>query len=83
MSGVSAVVKTGQAGAAASGGNSAGGLVSKGGDKGDGDGEKDDLVLQDTFAQETAVMDEDPHMYVPLLSCYVHLNQCFKIRFLY
>ncbi|KAJ0612137.1 putative telomere length and silencing protein [Helianthus annuus] len=61
-SGVPAVVKTGQAAAAASGGNSAGGLVSKGGDKGDGDGEKDDLVLQDTFAQETAVMDEDPHM---------------------
>ncbi|KAM0052578.1 putative telomere length and silencing protein [Helianthus debilis subsp. tardiflorus] len=62
-SGVPAVVKTGQAAAAAaSGGNSVGGLVSKGGDKGDGDGEKDDLVLQDTFAQETAVMDEDPHM---------------------
>lgn len=60
-SGVPAIVKTGQA-AAASGSNNAGGLVSKGGDKGEGDGEKDDLVLQDTFAQETAVMDEDPHM---------------------
>lgn len=73
-SGVPAVVKTGQA-AAASGGNNAGGLVSKGGgDKGEGDGEKDDLVLQDTFAQETAVLDEDPHMYVPLPSYYVHLN---------
>ncbi|KAK9050660.1 hypothetical protein SSX86_030370 [Deinandra increscens subsp. villosa] len=60
-SGVPAVVKTGQA-AATSGGNNAGGLVSKGGDKGEGDGEKDDLVLQDTFAQETAVLDEDPHM---------------------
>ncbi|KAK1413534.1 hypothetical protein QVD17_35309 [Tagetes erecta] len=60
-SGVPAVVKTGQA-AVASGGNNAGGLVSKGGDKGEGDGEKDDLVLQDTFAQETAVLDEDPHM---------------------
>ncbi|KAI7752131.1 hypothetical protein M8C21_012459 [Ambrosia artemisiifolia] len=60
-SGVPAVVKPGQA-AAASGGSSAGGLVTKGGDKGDGDGEKDDLVLQDTFAQETAVLDEDPHM---------------------
>ncbi|KAK4787096.1 hypothetical protein SAY86_010929 [Trapa natans] len=31
-------------------------------DKGDGDGEKEDLVLQDTFAQETAVMVEDPNM---------------------
>ncbi|KAL4561293.1 hypothetical protein LXL04_033457 [Taraxacum kok-saghyz] len=59
-SGVPAIVKTGQA-AAASGVNNAGGLAPKGGDKGEGD-EKDDLVLQDTFAQETAVMDEDPHM---------------------
>ena len=34
-------------------------------DGGGGDGgDKDDLVLQDTFAQETAVMDEDPNMYV-------------------
>ncbi|CAA0830614.1 Unknown protein [Striga hermonthica] len=31
-------------------------------DKGEGDVEKDDLVLQDTFAQETAVMVEDPNM---------------------
>ncbi|XP_031394759.1 protein COP1 SUPPRESSOR 2 [Punica granatum] len=31
-------------------------------EKGDGDGEKEDLVLQDTFAQETAVMVEDPNM---------------------
>lgn len=30
---------------------------------GDGEGEKEDLVLQDTFAQETAVTVEDPHMY--------------------
>lgn len=60
-SGVPAIVKTGQT-AAASGVNNPSGLVSKGGDKGEGDGEKDDLVLQDTFAQETAVMDEDPHM---------------------
>jgi hypothetical protein len=37
-------------------------------DGGGGDGgDKDDLVLQDTFAQETAVMDEDPNMYVFLL----------------
>lgn len=27
------------------------------------EGDKDDLVLQDTFAQETAVMVEDPNMY--------------------
>lgn len=68
-SGVPAIVKTGQT-AAASNGNNAGGLVSKGGDKAEGDGEKDDLVLQDTFALETAVLDEDPHMYVPLIPHY-------------
>lgn len=33
---------------------------SKNGEAGDGD--KDDLVLQDTFAQETAVTVEDPNM---------------------
>ncbi|KAG8374491.1 hypothetical protein BUALT_Bualt10G0000400 [Buddleja alternifolia] len=33
-------------------------------DKSDGDVEKDELVLQDTFAQETAVMVEDPNMYL-------------------
>nr|AFK45335.1 unknown [Medicago truncatula] len=41
------------------------GLASKAVDKNDagGDGgDKDDLVLQDTFAQETAVMDEGPNM---------------------
>ncbi|KAK6803959.1 hypothetical protein RDI58_001743 [Solanum bulbocastanum] len=42
--------------------SSAGGLVRKVNDKGEGDGEKDELVLQDTFAQETAVMEEDPNM---------------------
>lgn len=42
--------------------SSAGGLVHKVNDKSEGDGEKDDLVLQDTFAQETAVMVEDPNM---------------------
>ncbi|CAI9770310.1 unnamed protein product [Fraxinus pennsylvanica] len=31
-------------------------------DKNEGDGEKDDLVLQDIFAQETVVMVEDPNM---------------------
>ncbi|KAI5647928.1 hypothetical protein M9H77_33933 [Catharanthus roseus] len=42
--------------------NSASGLIRKGNEKIEGDGEKDDLVLQDTFAQETAVMVEDPNM---------------------
>lgn len=31
-------------------------------DRVEGDGEKEELVLQDTFAQETAVMVEDPNM---------------------
>ncbi|CAK7348572.1 unnamed protein product [Dovyalis caffra] len=31
-------------------------------EKTEGDGEKEELVLQDTFAQETAVMVEDPNM---------------------
>ncbi|KAG5514049.1 hypothetical protein RHGRI_035456 [Rhododendron griersonianum] len=40
-----------------------GGLVpNKASEKNEGDGEKDELVLQDTFAQETAVMVEDPNM---------------------
>ncbi|XP_027367535.1 protein COP1 SUPPRESSOR 2 [Abrus precatorius] len=40
-----------------------GGLAAKASDKNDGDGgDKDELVLQDTFAQETAVMVEDPNM---------------------
>lgn len=39
-------------------------MIRIGNDKTEGDGEKDDLVLQDTFAQETAVMVEDPNMYV-------------------
>ncbi|KAK4282644.1 hypothetical protein QN277_013998 [Acacia crassicarpa] len=39
------------------------GLAAKAPDKNDGDGgDKDELVLQDTFAQETAVMVEDPNM---------------------
>lgn len=48
-----------------SGGGGGGGGV---GDKGDGDGGKEDLVLQDTFAQETAVTIEDPNMYAIVLS---------------
>ncbi|KAJ7977770.1 Hepatocellular carcinoma-associated antigen 59 [Quillaja saponaria] len=39
------------------------GLTPKPIEKNEGDGgDKDELVLQDTFAQETAVMDEDPNM---------------------
>ncbi|KAI6697673.1 hypothetical protein NL676_017792 [Syzygium grande] len=38
------------------------GLAAKPVEKSDVDGEKEDLVLQDTFAQETAVMVEDPNM---------------------
>ncbi|XP_052187832.1 protein COP1 SUPPRESSOR 2 [Diospyros lotus] len=53
----------GAGGATAGGGSSAGGLVPKRvSERNEGDGEKDDLVLQDTFAQETAVMVEDPNM---------------------
>lgn len=32
-------------------------------DAGGADADKDELVLQDTFAQETAVTIEDPNMY--------------------
>ncbi|XP_042515657.1 protein COP1 SUPPRESSOR 2 [Macadamia integrifolia] len=38
------------------------GVVPKPSEKNEGDGEKEELVLQDTFAQETAVMVEDPNM---------------------
>ena len=38
------------------------GVIAKPSEKNDGDGEKDELVLQDTFAQETAVTIEDPNM---------------------
>ncbi|KAA0050254.1 hypothetical protein IC582_021773 [Cucumis melo] len=62
--------------AGAGGASGGGGLVRKsadansktgggGGNKNEsagGEGDKDDLVLQDTFAQETAVMVEDPNM---------------------
>jgi hypothetical protein len=34
-----------------------------------GEAEKEGLVLQDTFAQETAVIIEDPNMYVPCTGC--------------
>ncbi|KAL4351437.1 hypothetical protein GQ457_06G030640 [Hibiscus cannabinus] len=39
-----------------------GGVVAKVTEKSDADGEKEELVLQDTFAQETAVLVEDPNM---------------------
>lgn len=55
------------AGGAEASNASTGRLARKVNDKNEGDGEKDDLVLQDTFAQETAVMVEDPNMYV--ISC--------------
>lgn len=38
------------------------GTVPKVPDKGEGEGEKEEQVLQDTFAQETAVTIEDPNM---------------------
>ncbi|KAF3616370.1 putative myricetin O-methyltransferase-like, partial [Capsicum annuum] len=61
--GVPAISSTTSQVTAGGGGNSSsGGLVRKVNDKGEGDGEKDELVLQDTFAQETAVMEEDPNM---------------------
>ncbi|GAA0168584.1 hypothetical protein LIER_23266 [Lithospermum erythrorhizon] len=41
---------------------SVGGLVRTANDGGGDGGDKDELVLQDTFAQETAVMEEDPNM---------------------
>ncbi|GAV91833.1 Hep_59 domain-containing protein [Cephalotus follicularis] len=60
------VVGVGAAAAAAAGGGGRGSggsvKVSDKNEGGGGDGEKDDLVLQDTFAQETAVMVEDPNM---------------------
>ena len=52
-----------------------------GGGGGDADKDKDDLVLQDTFAQETAVMVEDPNMYV---SVYIYITKdvCFLFFYL-
>ncbi|KAG9460033.1 hypothetical protein H6P81_004541 [Aristolochia fimbriata] len=43
-------------------GQTATAAVRRGADKNEGDGEKEELVLQDTFAQETAVTIEDPNM---------------------
>ncbi|XP_047944696.1 protein COP1 SUPPRESSOR 2 isoform X1 [Salvia hispanica] len=48
--------------AAAATNSSAAALTRTVSDKNEGEIEKDDLVLQDTFAQETAVMVEDPNM---------------------
>ncbi|GLT31743.1 hypothetical protein SLA2020_064540 [Shorea laevis] len=47
------IIPTAQTGAA---------VVAKGTDKVEADGEKEELVLQDAFAQETAVMVEDPNI---------------------
>jgi hypothetical protein len=41
-------------------------VIKSGGRGGEGGGdEKEEQVLQDTFAQETAVTIEDPNMYAP------------------
>lgn len=76
-SGLPAIISAAGEGGHQQSNNGGGGLVSKamvdknnninnneGG--GGGDAEKDELVLQDTFAQETAVMVEDPNMYVKI-----------------
>lgn len=61
-SGIAAITSALQSGTVTGGGGNGGGLT-KVAEKNEGDGEKDELVLQDTFAQETAVMVEDPNMY--------------------
>ena len=43
-------------------GQPVGGADAKVADKGECEGEKEELVLQDTFAQKTAVTVEDPNM---------------------
>lgn len=72
-SGLPAVIPAAGGGGHQQSNNGGGGLVSKAmvdknnnniNNEGGGDAEKDELVLQDTFAQETAVMVEDPNMYV-------------------
>ncbi|KAJ0052940.1 hypothetical protein Pint_00732 [Pistacia integerrima] len=59
-SGIPAITSALQSGTVTGGGN--GGGLTKVAEKNEVDGEKDELVLQDTFAQETAVMVEDPNM---------------------
>ncbi|KAI8522484.1 hypothetical protein RHMOL_Rhmol13G0000900 [Rhododendron molle] len=62
-SGIPAIPTTAAAAQGAVVASFSGGLVpNKASEKNEGDGEKDELVLQDTFAQETAVMVEDPNM---------------------
>jgi hypothetical protein len=41
-----------------------------------GEAEKEDLVLHDTFAQETAVTIEDPNMYFAVSIHLIPLGQC-------
>jgi hypothetical protein len=41
-----------------------------------GEAEKEDLVLHDTFAQETAVTIEDPNMYFAVPIHLIPLGQC-------
>ena len=56
--------------AASTNGSSARGRVGGGG-AAVGEAEKEDLVLQDTFAQETAVTIEDPNLYFALLCLHI------------
>ena len=59
-----------------------GGLI-KPQDKVDGEGKKEELVLQDTFAQETAVTIEDPNMYnfILFISIICIFYVCLKHEF--
>jgi hypothetical protein len=69
-----ASVATGAAAAATTDGSSARGRGG-GGPRVAGEAGNEDLVLQDTFAQETAVTIEDPNMCVVLSRC-GHSCQC-------
>lgn len=51
-------------------------------EKADADGEKEDLVLQDTFAQETAVTVEDPNMSISILIFFLSLLSFYLSVFL-
>ncbi|EYU46891.1 hypothetical protein ABFS82_04G000400 [Erythranthe guttata] len=61
-SGISALLSPAPPASAGGSATDGSGLIRTVNDKTEGDAEKDDLVLQDTFAQETAVMVEDPNM---------------------
>lgn len=59
-------IPAGTAAASTNGSSARGGRVGSGAAAA-GEAEKEDLVLQDTFAQETAVTIEDPNMYCAAL----------------